>query len=137
MTTKFNIEDRVADLDTINFSNEQNDTHYGVVKSLSSNKDKVFVQWDISWRKPNPQEISISELVLETEANSKVDALEKEYNIWADQIKAKIKEASVALSEAAQLASKNGRDLCDSYELIGPMMSAMSQAGWRTSSLNC
>lgn len=68
-------------------------------------------------------------------------ALELEF----EAINAKVAEAARLLSEAAKAAGKHGKDLNDFnydtddryFPAIDDMMSAIDDAGWRSSSLSC
>jgi hypothetical protein len=115
---------------------EDDDCTRGVVKSVDKD-GKLTVKWDSSWRTTNPSKHDASELMAEEEANKILDKLEAEYEVWAGPIREKIKEAAKLLAEADKLANKQKRDLTEMHEIVGPLIGAMDDVGWRTSSLSC
>ena len=111
------------------------DTSRGVVKEIKG--DKYLVKWDPEWSYPNPSEVYAKDLVSEEEAEQILAKLEAEYEVWAGPIREKIEEAAKLLSEAGKLAEKQKRDLAEMHEIVSPLLGAMDDIGWRTSSLSC
>lgn len=124
-----------SNLDTHN-EYEDDDCTRGVVKSIDKD-GKLTCKWDGSWTTPNPSKHDASELMAEEEANKILSKLEKEYEAWAGPIRKKIEAAAKLLSEAGELAAEQERDLSEMHEVVGPLISAMDDIGWRTSSLSC
>lgn len=124
-----------SNLDTHN-EYEDDDTTRGVVKSVDA-EGKLTCKWDNSWITPNPSKHTASELMAEAEANKILEKLEAEYEVWAGPIRKKIEESAKLLAEAGELAAKKDRDLSEMHEIVGPLISAMDDIGWRTSSLSC
>lgn len=77
-------------------------------------------------------------LLPEDEMKAKFSALEKEYEIVAVQIRAKLTEAGKLIKEAHKMAKKSGASsLAEMYDATDPLENAMDACGWRTSSWNC
>ena len=96
----------------------------GVVLEVNEKYNKILVQWDSKWMKPNPQEIHENELMLESDLNKELSKLEKEYNAYAEPIAKKIAQAAKLLTEAADLASDNDKELQYMYDVLDPLMKA-------------
>jgi len=101
----------------------------------------VIVEWDSG----NINKQSLSSLLTEAEGlerdiklKAEQEALEAEWVAVSVEIEKKIKEAAELINQASSLAKDKGRSLSyDMYEEIYPLMSALDNAGWRTSSLSC
>jgi len=124
-----------------------------VVDVISATKVKVL--WDDDYLNEHSQvfnkttgklvksvsvarEMDTKLLLPEAEIKAKYSELEKEYEVVAVQIRAKLKEAGVLIKEANKMAKKAGADsLADMYDATDPLESAMDACGWRTSSWNC
>lgn len=101
-------------------------------------KGRVYVEWDRNyWRHNKQEELSVDLLVSEEEGDAIIAQLEKEFNELQDKVALKVKEAANLLSEAGAIAESGGRELSDMHEAIRPLLNAMDNAGWRTSSFNC
>lgn len=125
-----------SDLTTHDEYEDGNDLARGEVKSI--NKDGTFsVKLDGTWHKPNPVKLIASALITEVEAEEILSKLEAEFEVWAGPIRKKLKQAGKLLKEAGELADKQGRDLTEMWDITGPLISAMDEIGWRTSSLTC
>ena len=138
MTKKFEAGQRVIRQDSLKMYEEYEDDQAirGTIKSLAES-DQATVKWDSTWMSPNPQTLSTSKLVTEEEGDAKLSALEAEYNLWADPIKAKLVEAGKLLKEADEMATKQKRELHEMHNLTAPLIHAMDSIGWSTSSLSC
>lgn len=114
----------------------EDDVTRGEVKSIGED-GKYSVKWDDSWVTPNLGKHDASELINEDEADKILSKLEKEFEEWAGPIREKMEAAATLLEEAAKMASKKKRDLTEMHELTAPLINAMDDIGWRTSSLSC
>jgi hypothetical protein len=112
----------------------EDDTTRGVVTSVDA-EGKISCKWDDSWHKPSTH--TADELITEAEANKILAKLEKEFEVWAGPIRKKMEQAAKLLTEASELAAKQNKDLVEMHELVGPLIGAMDDIGWRTSSLSC
>jgi hypothetical protein len=65
--------------------------------------------------------------------------LEAEFQVVKHKIAAKLKEAGTVFQEAIDLAAQHNKSITgyDFDSDLGPLYSAMENAGWRTSSLMC
>lgn len=136
----FKVGDRVlllerSDLETYN-EYEDDDTCRGEVLSVSE-EGKLKCKWDQVWGQPNPSEHTAEELISEKEADKILSNLEKEYEAWAGPIRKKMEEAAKLLEQAGKMADKQGRELAEMHDIVSPLISAMDDLGWRTSSLSC
>ncbi len=126
---KFNINEDVRDYGST-ITDPQSDALSG--------KEKVYVKWDSSWYRPNPQEVLTENLMLEDEGNKKYALLEEEFTKYEIQINQKMQEAAALICEANVLAEQAGAgSLQELWESTRPLKSAMDSSGWNTSSFNC
>lgn len=140
MNTTFKVGDRVVWVERSNLEThceyEDDDCTRGVIKGIVE-PGKYSVKWDSSWTKPNPSTLAANELMLESEANTILESLQAEYEKYAAPIRAKVKEAAKLLEEANTLAAKQARELTEWHDVVEPLLGAMDDIGWRTSSLSC
>lgn len=115
---------------------EDDDCTRGVVKSIGED-GKLTCKWDSRWTEPNPSKHNARELMAEDEADAILSKLEAEYEAWAGPIREKMKQAAELLAEADRLATKQKRNLTEMHEVVGPLIRAMDDVGWQTSSLSC
>jgi len=136
---KFELGDRVVKLDRAlqKHNAEDDNTRRGVVDAISRKEGKVLVQWDSHWVNPKPEEMDVSLLVSEKEAEAKLSQLETEYNAWATAVKEKVQAAAALIEEAGDIAEAHGYSLGETYDLNTGIQSAMGHAGWNTSSWGC
>lgn len=108
------------------------ETMEGVVLDKPASKGKVFVSWDDV---EEPEEVDIKILTLLSQKND----LEKEFKEVEKTIKEKMKEAAALVKEANKMAKAAGvRHLADmQYGACSPLVDAMDNAGWRSSSWGC
>jgi len=135
----FNVDDRVVlpEASELEFWNpEEDDCTRGVVTQINDD-GKITVKWDSSWRNPNPSNHDVEDLMLESEADDILSKLEEEYEAWADPIRKKMEQVGKLLREANELAYAQDQNLTEMHDIVQPLMSAMSSAGWSTSSLRC
>lgn len=133
----FSVGDRVVLVARSNLKewNEyEDDTTRGTVTAVSEN-GTVSCTWDDSWVVPGTY--NADELITEDKADKILAELEKEFERWAGPIRKKMEQAARCLNEARELADKQGKDLSEMHEIVGPLISAMDDCGWRTSSLSC
>jgi hypothetical protein len=105
-----------------------------VGEELRDGKSRVLV----SWKGYNdPVAVESSELILEAKANKQIAVLEKEFNKLTKGIEVKMKAASKAILEAHKVANKLGLDDMSYLTAVSPLMDAMEEVGWQTSSLSC
>lgn len=134
---KFKIGDRVGQAPSKKYNpNQRGDV--GVVTDITM-AGKYLVKWDNSWYERSYLGTLWDEDILmpsdEVEAiNSK---LEEEYTALETELRLKVADAARSLNEATQLAQSKGYELVNMYESTRPLMDAMDNAGWRTSSFNC
>jgi hypothetical protein len=136
---KFNVSDRVMLNNKVLkiYNIDEDNSVRGVVKAVSSEHGKVFVQWDSSWRKPNPEEVLETALLTEKEGEKILSKLEEEFNLWSKEVKEKVEVAAGLLAEAGKLAKSHGHELYGLYDIHRPLIRAMDDCGWNTSSFNC
>jgi len=136
--SKFKVGQRVISKDSVNLFEEYEEDQAirGVVESLGEG-DKVSIKWDRKFMSPNPEILSVKELLTEVEGDAKLSTLEADYESWAGPIREKLKAAADLILEAVSLSNKKKRDLVEMHELVSPLIHAMDTVGWRTSSLNC
>ena len=111
-------------------------TQEGIVQEIHKS-GKCLVKWDKGWEKGNTAGVEPDDLVSEEEAEKILDTLEKEYDAWANPIKNKMKQAAKLLQEADELAAKQDKNLTDMHNIVIPLLEAMENLGWSTSSLSC
>jgi hypothetical protein len=110
----------------------------GVVIDKPANRGKVWVRWDEdSCRDIDGDEEELDPKVLSLEANR--SELDKEFKVAAAAIKKKIEEAAKIVREANKMAQDAGvRNLEEMmYDAASPLVSAMDDSGWRSSSWGC
>lgn len=135
----FKIDDRVVLPKTSNlktYNEYEDDCTRGKVVQITQ-EGKFVVKWDSSWHKPNPSSHLANELMLESEADEILSKLEAEYESYATPIREKMKQAAQLLKEAGEIANKGDRDLTTWLDVTSPLIRAMDNLGWRTSSLEC
>lgn len=135
----FKLGDRVVKMtDALDHYNPNADlTLRGVIQGSSIDNGKVFVKWDGRWNTPPIEEVDLSSLVSEEEANQKISILEQEYDKVFQQVRAKVDSAAELLLEANKLATPTGTNLFEMYEAHRALIRAMDDCGWNTSSFNC
>lgn len=141
MTDKFKIGDRVGSTLMSNdhgktvplHYNEYNGPLYGTVVGFNK-PNKIIVEWD---EDKILKSVDESTLRSKAEIDKSWSSLEEEFFAVSEKIKGKMKEAAKLLTEAHALSKKTGQDLAGMYDAIGPLLNAMDDCGWRTSSFNC
>lgn len=112
----------------------------GPVTQHPSAGEVVVVEWSSGLM----QKVTIRSLLTEPEADVKTSqmaeeafSLEQEWQQKASTIGDKMKIAAKLIKEADQLAHKSGHELMYLYDEVHPLMKALSDAGWSTSSMIC
>lgn len=101
-----------------------------------ANKGKVWVAWDKSdhYSEGEENELDISILTLESDKSN----IEQEFKLFSKDIKDKMKEAAKLVLEANELATKaHASSLADMWEEVSPLVNAMDNSGWNSSSWGC
>lgn len=139
MSDKLEVGSRVVKLNHAlqKYNPEEDDLWRGVIEAVSQKHGKVLVKWDMTWQKPNIEEVDLLSLISEDEANQKMSILEKDYAAWAGAAREKCKEAAALIDEAAAITEAHGQELGQMYDVNSSIKRAMGSAGWRTSSWNC
>ena len=136
--------------------NDINIDHGEVVEALPDGKIKVKWNADYNnnpiykkgsrsiWRNNSdieryePALLSVEEvsyLVSPEEVDGKLSELEKEYKKLEEIIISKLQLAAALINDASGLAGDI--DLSSMYNATRPLLNALDEAGWHTSSLNC
>jgi len=110
----------------------------GVVRTKEASAGKVWVKWIegqyLDSLDEDESEIDLKLLTLESERSS----IEQDFKKVSKEIKEKMKEAGKLVKEANDLAVKARLgNLAALYEASGPLVDAMDNAGWRSSSWGC
>lgn len=117
-------------------SNDSDDeTMVGIVLDKPAPKGKVIVSWDVDEEEDEGDEVDIKVLSLYSEKND----LEKDFKEVEKSIKEKMRDAAALVREANRMAQKAGaRNLADmQYGAASPLVGAMDDSGWRSSSWGC
>ena len=132
---KFKIGDRVG---MESAANRHGDMHMGVVDDLTK-KGLFVVKWDDPYfQKHYPGPFSADELDTEENLNKLCETLEADFEKTSKKVKDLLDKSASFLNEAAKVAREaNGSLSDDFYDEADLFMSAMNNAGWRSSSLNC
>ena len=106
----------------------------GVVMDKPAGTGSVYVKFDDNDWDYDEEEVDCKLLVLESD----LDQIEVEFKAVSEEIKKKMKEAAKLVNEAGKLAKKARAGSLESmYDAVGPLVSAMDNNGWRSSSWNC
>lgn len=140
--TDFKVNDRVV-RQWSRYNSDHDNINRGTViadsrKDPLSGKDRIYVKWDSTWYKPNPEEVLVSSLMLESEADKQLSVLDKEFERMEVEVSDKMRQAASLIREAGELAGKVGVDsLQEMYDAIRPLYQAMDSTGWNSSSFSC
>jgi hypothetical protein len=98
----------------------------------------------VEWNDGCLQKIYTKNLVTEAEGVAEDirickerERLENEWQKTEATVRLKMQEAADAVDEASRLTRKAGKDLSDMYDITSPLINAISDAGWSTSSWSC
>jgi len=145
---EYKVGDRVSDIryctttDGNLIYDEYEQVLYGTIKQIKksgTNLCSVLVVWDNLkiYGITAEEEIQASNLMLESELKPKMTALEDEWNVLINSVKAKLEVAAKALDEAQKIAKDHNTHLNSLHDAVNPLFQVMSKIGWRTSSLQC
>lgn len=119
------------------FYDEYDDnTLAGTILDKPAEAGKVWISWDESnnYSEDEEAEVYINILTLESDRSK----IEQEFKNFSKGIKAKIKEAAKLVLEANKMAKEaHASSLADMYDAVAPLISAMDNSGWRSSSWGC
>jgi len=109
----------------------------GVVRTKEAAPGKVWVKWIegdyLDSLDEDESEIDLKLLILESERST----IEQEFKKVSKEIKEKMKEAAKAVNEAGKLAKSAHASLQSMYDEVRPLVDAMDNNGWRSSSWGC
>jgi hypothetical protein len=101
---------------------------------LSPSETSVVVKWD---GYKYCSKTDIDDLMLEVDVDKKLAPIEEEFNDLTKDIEAKMKLAGQAIRMANKIAKELGVENLSSLDCVSPLLKAMDDVGWRTSSLSC
>jgi hypothetical protein len=140
---KFAIGDRVSEV----IKSRKDGWNRKVGKVFSSTNDSgtnvYIIELDLhayyksKGEPPTYKRYEEADLMLEADAKSALNDLEDAFNKLQDELKVKIVEAANLIKEAGDIAEEHGEELAEMHDATDPLLSAMDNAGWRTSSLSC
>lgn len=107
---------------------------------LDHTKNLVIVEWDNGNLSKKDIRLLLDEETGQAENKrllDEKDRLEREFENTRVQCGKKLAEAAKLINEASKMASKHGTNLQDLYGESQSLVSAMSAAGWNTSSWQC
>jgi uncharacterized protein YndB with AHSA1/START domain len=131
------VGDRVAGrLNPDNHDPEPSAPYGGKITAITEDGE-ILVKWDDEWMNRNPKIFMATDLQPELSAKEEYTRLEEEFKQLNKELQAKMTEAGNLIKDAAKLAEKHGKELVNMFDACGPLLSAMDQAGWQTSSLGC
>jgi hypothetical protein len=105
----------------------------GIIRTKSASAGYVWVKWIEGDSSGEEEEVDVKLLTLESERST----IEQEFKKVAVEIKEKMKEAAKLINEAGKLAKKAHTDLVDMGDALNPLVTAMDNNGWRSSSWSC
>lgn len=109
----------------------------GVIRTKEASPGKVWVKWIegdyLDSLDEEESEVDLKLLILESDRS----AIEQEFKKVSKEIKEKMKEAAKCVSEAGKLAKSAHANLQSMYDECRPLIDAMDNNGWRSSSWGC
>jgi uncharacterized protein YwqG len=107
----------------------------GVVMDKDASPNHVWVKWDESdFSEYDEEEVEVELLTLASERNS----IEADFKAATKEVKQKMKDAAKLIKEANSIAlDAHAKSLADMYDAVSPLIDAMDNAGWRSSSWGC
>lgn len=106
-----------------------------VIGPVPKSPGMVMVEWD--YPAGEITKVSVTTLMTEAEAEAAKAKLEDDFEALQDQLRDKLQQAADLINEAQKEAQAHGHSLVDMYDATSPLMDALDEAGWRTSSLGC
>lgn len=108
----------------------------GVVLDKTAKSGKVWIAWDECDHRGEGEEEEVSIEILTLESD--LPEIEKDYKEVAKLIKENMKEAARLIRDSNKLAQKaHAGSLESMYDAVRPLINAMDEAGWRSSSWGC
>jgi hypothetical protein len=108
-------------------------TLVGVIRTKEASPGHVWVKWIEGDFSDDEEEVDLKMLTLESERSQ----IEEEFGKVSKEIKEKMKEAAKLVNEAGKLAKKAHSELESMYDATRPLVDAMDNNGWRSSSWGC
>lgn len=109
-------------------------TLVGVIRSKEASEGHVWVKWIEGDYVEEEEEVNLELLTLESEKSQ----IEKDFKAMSKLIKENMKQAAKLINESNKLAKKaHAGSLADMYDAVAPLVHAMDNSGWRSSSWGC
>jgi hypothetical protein len=106
----------------------------GTVTDAKTDRKQVFVAWDDHEYEIEDGPVDVELLTLESDQ----DRIEKEFEEVFEKVKEKMRQAAELISEAHEIALEgHAKDLASMYGAVSPLVNAMDNSGWRSSSWGC
>lgn len=109
----------------------------GVIRTKEASPGHVWVKWIegdyLDSLDEEESEVDLKILILESERSD----IEQEFKKVSKEIKEKMKEAARLVNDAGKLAKKAHAELASMYDAARPLVDAMDNNGWRSSSWGC
>jgi len=105
----------------------------GVIRSKEATPGHVWVKWIEGDFDQEEEEVDLKILMLESDRAQ----IEKDFKQVSKEIKDKMKEAAKIVNEAGKLARSVHSTLQEMYDATNPLVDAMDNNGWHSSSWNC
>lgn len=109
----------------------------GVIRTKEASSGKVWVKWIegdyLDSLDEDEMEVDLKILMLESERSE----IEQEFKKVSKEIKEKMKEAAKLVNDAGKLAKQAHAVLESMYDVTSPLIDAMDNNGWRSSSWGC
>lgn len=119
------------------FHDDWNETTLiGTILEKPAKPGKIWVAWDECDHRgeSEEEEVKIDILTLESD----LPKIEKDYKAAAKLIKENMKSAAALIAKSNKLAqAAHASSLESMYDAIQPLVDAMDNAGWRSSSWDC
>lgn len=105
----------------------------GVIRTKEASAGHVWVKWIEGDLQGDEEEVDLKLLVLESDRAT----IEQDFKKVSKEVKEKMKEAAKLVNEAGKLAKTVHTDLQSMYDAVSPLVDAMDNNGWRSSSWGC
>ena len=131
--------DEWSDEQVINYRYDEGEEYgalVGVIRTKEAKAGHVWVKWiegDYRENLDDEMEVDLKILILESERGS----IEQEFKKVSKEIESKMKEAAKLVNEAGKLAKQAHSSLEGMYDATSPLIDAMDNNGWRSSSWGC
>jgi hypothetical protein len=142
--TNFKLGDRVGqpvDKSDVSYAGENVEQYFGTIVEVTPNEseDLFKIKWDgeSCHSYLNSKCFKASSLLSEEECKKHNNQLMAEFSEMHEKIKAQMKIAADAILEANSIAEDNNLELPNMHNSLGPLIGAMEDIGWSTSSLSC